>query len=363
MRIAYDTTPMFVSRAGVARYARALLASLECTLDEPPVEISCMEEQPASLPQRIRAGVNREGIYYPIGLARRARAASADVIHCPGAFPAAGRGLPTVLTLHDALPWRYPELFTRVNALHQRGLVGRAARRASVVLTSSEHSKRELMELLGVDEDAVVVTPLGVAKPFGVGPADPERIAARFGLDGPYILAVGTVEPRKNLERTLGAFIQLRREFPEHQLMVAGGSGWGTSDLETRLAAAAGVVRTGHVTDEELAGLYRGCEVFVYPSLYEGFGLPPLEAMACGAPVVAANSTSLPEVVGNAAILIDPRSTEELADALRQVLESPSLAEDLSRRGLDRAAAFTWGNCAEQTAQAYALAAARAAND
>lgn len=362
MRIAYDTTPMFVSRAGVARYARALLSSLGRTLDEPPMEMTCMDEQPESLTQRLGAGLRREGIYYPIGLARRARAASAELIHCPGPFPAAGHGLPTVLTLHDALPWRYPELFTRVNALHQRGLVGRAARRASVVLTSSEHSKRELIELLELEENAVVITPLGVAEQFDPGPADRDWLAERFGLTGPYMLTVGTLEPRKNLGRVLEAFTQLQSDFPEHQLAVVGGSGWGTDALEGRLDAAPRVVRTGHVTDEELADLYRGCDVFVYPSLYEGFGLPPLEAMACGAPVVAAASTSLPEVVGDAAILVNPLSTEEIAAAISQVLESPDLAADLRRSGSARSALFTWDNCAKQTAHAYALASARATN-
>lgn len=360
VRIAYDLTPAYVSRAGIARYARALRRALPAVLEGTIEELSCMDAHPESPGERLRAGLYREGVYFPFALAQRARAANADVIHCPGPFPAYGHGLPTVLTLHDALPWRYPKLFTRVNALHQRQLVGRAARQASVVVTSSRHSRSELVELVGIQPAAISVTPLGVDEAFGPGTPDPELLESMLGVSSPFILSVGTLEPRKNLARVLDAFRMLRADFPEHGLVLAGGNGWRSEALERELEETPGVVRTGHVADDELAMLYRACDVFIYPSLYEGFGLPPLEAMACGAPVVTSGTTSLPAVVGDAAILVDPQKADELVSAIGRILHSSELRHDLKERGRTRAARFTWTECARQTVNAYALALERA---
>jgi len=174
-------------------------------------------------------------------------------------------------------------------------------------------------------------------------------------VTGPYLLTVGTLQPRKNVEGVVQAFEALARDGAPHQLVVAGARGWRDEALAAKLRrspAAARVRATGHVDDATLVALYRGAAAFVFPSRGEGFGLPPLEAMACGAPVVCSDRTSLPEVVGDAALLVDPDDAAAVAAALREALE-PARADELRARGFARAAQFTWERCAEATVAAY----------
>jgi alpha-1,3-rhamnosyl/mannosyltransferase len=307
--------------------------------------------------RRIGAGLARELVYYPLVAGGRARRLGAQLLHASGPFWPRARGIPLVLTLHDALPWRFPELFTRLNVLQQRTVVAAAARRAARVLVGSEHTARELTELVGVAPQRIVVTPYGVDPRFRPTARDPAWLERRFGIRGPYVLAVGTLEPRKNLGTLLRAFARVRGQDAQHALVLVGGRGWRDAPLERALAGAgAGVVRAGRVSDDELVRLYGSAACFAFPSRYEGFGLPVLEAMACGAPVVAGDRTSLPEVVGDAGLLVDPDDEEALASALRRVLTDPELAADLRQRGLARSAAFSWDRCAELTVAVYRAA-------
>jgi glycosyltransferase involved in cell wall biosynthesis len=204
------------------------------------------------------------------------------------------------------------------------------------------------------------LAPLGVDPQFSPGEPAP-RLRERFGLEGPYLLTVGTLQPRKNVETALRAFERLVAAGADQRLALVGGRGWRDDALAERIRrspAAERIVVTGRVSDDELVGLYRAADCFVYPSRYEGFGLPPLEAMACGTAVISSNRTSLPEVVGDAALLVEPEDVDAIERALSDLLSSPDLRTELVDRGRRRAAEFSWRRCATLTAEAYRATAA-----
>jgi alpha-1,3-rhamnosyl/mannosyltransferase len=260
---------------------------------------------------------------------------------------------PTVVTVNDAIPWEHPEWLTRAHVAHARLVLAPALWRARGVLVPSVHTKERLLaSVRGLAPDAVAVTPYGVDPAFAPGPGPVDRRE-------PYLLAVGTLQPRKNLEAALAAFERLHAGGLEHRLVVAGARGWRDEELIARLGASPAAERidlAGRVDDVALVTLYRGATCLLFPSRAEGFGFPPLEAMACGTPVVAAAAGSLPEVVGDAAPLVQPEDHAALADAVAHVLADP---EPWRARGLARAAAFTWARCAEHTVAAYRAALAR----
>ena len=354
MNVAFDLTPAVMSGAGTGRYPRELLAALQRREDVRVDATSSAPAAPRGVAGRNAQGVVREGLYYPLLLGRRARAAGADLVHCPAAFaPRVGR-LPLVLTIHDVLPFRYPELFPRVVVAYSRATWQGAARRAARVITGTEHSRRELIELLGVPPPRVAVTPYGADARFHPRDVDRAWLAERFGFDRRFVLCVGTLEPRKNLVTALRAFARVAERVDDCLLAIAGGRGWHNDAFERQLAGMSDRVRlTGFVSDEELAQLYAAADCFVFPSLYEGYGLPVLEAMASGTPVVTSDVTSLPEVAGDAAICVPPKDTEAVAAAIERILSEPQVAADFARRGLERARAMTWDACAEATVGVY----------
>jgi glycosyltransferase involved in cell wall biosynthesis len=354
MRVALDTTALSLGGGGVATYTRELLAAFAESGGIEVLPISHDRTGASSPIGRIVAGIERESHYYPRSLARAAHAAEADLIHVPAAMPAYSTSLPLVLTIHDAIPWRHPEWFTRANALQQRLLVGRAARRADLVLTDSHASKRDIIEFLRVPEKRITVVHLGVSPAFSPTLRDTQWLSDRFGIAGPVVLSVGTPEPRKNLAGTLSVFERVSHELPEATLLLVGGGGWHANDLDQQIAACAGrVVRTGHLDFAELTRSYASADCFLFPSLLEGFGFPPLEAMASGLPVVCSDRPSLPEVVGAAAITAPPADQETLAAGVLKVLTNEAVADDMRARGLGQAATFSWAKTASETVAAY----------
>ena len=354
LRVALDITPLRLGDGGVATYTRELLTEFEKsgTIEMFPIQHD--RTGASSTIGRIAAGAERESHYYPRGLARAAKALAADLIHVPAAMPAYSTSLPLVLTIHDAIPWRHPEWFTRANALQQRLLVGRAARRADLVLTVSQDSKRDIIEHLRVPEDRITVVHNGLSSAFSSELRDPQWLARRFGITGPVVLSVGTPEPRKNLAGTLSIFERVSRELPHVTLLLVGGGGWHSNDLDRRIAACSGrVVRAGHIEFAELTRTYASADCFLFPSLLEGFGFPPLEAMASGLPVVCSDRPSLPEVVGGAAITAPPDDHEALATAILKILTNETVAGDMRARGLAQAAQFSWARTASETVAAY----------
>lgn len=350
--VAFDTAPLLLNRAGEARYARRLLGALVARDDVEVRPVGPGRRVPRSLAQRVALQAGVQALYYPFVQPVQAR--GADVVHLPRHLVPPQRGLrpPTVVTIHDVLPLRAPQLFSRVIRANFRLLAPALARRADRILTGSRYTAGEIAELLAVAPERITVTPYGVDERFRPAPMPPERLRERFGIDRPYVACVGTLEPRKNLAAALRAFAALDDD--EHALVVVGGGGWDGGEVQALARSVRGpVVLTGFVGDAELVGLLSAARAFVYPSLYEGFGFPPLEAMACGAPVITSNRASLPEVVGDAALLIDPDDAPALAGALRRVLGDDALAADLRARGLRRASLYSWGRCAQATLGAY----------
>jgi glycosyltransferase involved in cell wall biosynthesis len=354
MQVAYDLTPALLNPAGTGRYSRGLRTALCDQADVKIMDISHTSRRPRHAPARVLLGLSRELNYYPWRLELRARDLGADLIHIPAALGPLRARIPFVLTVFDVLPLRHPELFTRATNLHARQVLPRVARAAKRVITISEYSRREICELLAVPPDRVLTIHPGIDQRFVPRPVDEHWLTERFGVRPPYVLATGTLEPRKNLRSVLDAFSQLPNDV---SLVVAGGHGWHAASIERSLERfGPRVTRTGFLSDDDLVLLYAGAACFVFPSLSEGFGLPPLEAMACGTPVVASNRTSLPEALGDAAILVDPEDVEALSDAVRRVLSDPVLADNLRERGRRQSERFTWSAAADATVAAYRAA-------
>lgn len=272
---------------------------------------------------------------------------------------------PTVLTVHDLIFERYPEHHTRRNVLFLRAALPRFVRAAGAVVAVSAHTKRDLVEIYGADPAKIHVIHEGIDARFApASGAEVARVRAKWSPDRPWLLMVGTLEPRKNHATALYALRRLRDEGRPHRLLIVGGKGWlfaPIAALVDDLGLGSDVVFTGYAPDADLPPLYTGADAVLVPSLYEGFGFPVLEAMACGAPVVASHASSLPEVAGGAALLVPPTDADALAAAVRLLLTQPALAETLRRRGLRQAAGFRWETCAAQTVELYRLVAEQAA--
>ena len=301
----------------------------------------------------------------PLSLAAASWRDRLDVLHVQYVGPPCHRGA-LVVTIHDLAFLRVPRAFPRVQSLRLRWQVRANARRAAVVITDSEHSKRDIRDAYGIAEDRIDVVPLA-ADPAPTPRPDAgalEAVRRRFGITHRYVLSVGRLTARKNLLGLLRAFERVRPGLAEPaQLVIAGPRDFGADALDRAIASsgcANDVVRVGAVSGEDLPVLLSGATAFAYPSLFEGFGLPPLEAMACGVPVICSNTTSLPEVVGEAAVTFDPARIDDIADALRRVLTDPALRADLAGRGRARAAHFSWRTTAELTLAAYRRAAGSA---
>lgn len=369
MRVAIDGRSLLGYRTGIGNYTFQLLRRFPRLA--PQDEFMVLTHLPASaeelgLDQRI--GVAAPGwrclkwwfgwsqAYLPVA----ARKAGADLIFSPGTGAPYFPLLPLVVTIHDLAPLRFPHYFTRRAARYWHWVIPRNARRADAILTLSEFTKADVVDRLGVDPRRVHVTYPGADERFSVSHdvAMVREVCRRYGLEPGYILYVGTVGPRKNLPRLFQAIRLLKdRGHLLPPVVVAGWRGWLWED-SLRSVAELGLddhVRwLGYVSDNDLPCLYAGAQVFVYVSQFEGFGLPPLEAMASGVPVVASQVSSLPEVVGDAGLLVDPDSTEEIAEAVWRILADHALQQELRAKGLARASRFSWRQTARHTLEIFA---------
>jgi len=282
-----------------------------------------------------------------------------DLYHQPNYVPHAFSGK-TVITIHDMSHRIFPQYHPRRRVMILRAFESRL-RQADRIITDSEHARQEIMELLRVPKERIEVIYLGAGshyRPMNISEKQLKDLQSRYNLPEQFLLYVGTIEPRKNLERLIEAYYLYRQEEPasELKLVLAGGKGWLYESIFSRvqeLHLQQEVIFTGYVDSDDLPCLYNMAMAFVYPSLYEGFGLPPLEAMSCGTPVISSNAASIPEVVGEAGILIDPYQINDLAEAIFRVAESASLRNELSQLGLKQAQRFSWRRCAVETLRVY----------
>ena len=291
-----------------------------------------------------RAWVELRRPRLPAGLA-----ADLDLVHATSAAVPPVRGRPLVATVHDVAFRHFPEAYPRSGRRFHERATRIAVAEAARVLVPSAATARDLAELYGLEPERVTVTPLGADPPSDPDLEPARRLLERLGVRGPFLLAVGTLEPRKNLPRLVAAFAEAAGDLPEHHLVVVGPTGWGRA-LDT---APARVVLAGAVEEAVLQGLYAASEGLAYPSLYEGFGLPVLEAMARGLPVLTSDLSSMPEVAGGAALLVDPTDTSAIAKGLIELLSNHALRERLVADGRRHAAAFTWRATAAATWAAY----------
>lgn len=299
-------------------------------------------------------------IRIPITLSTELRRNRVDVLHVQFTAPP-GAPCPVVVSIHDLSFEHLPQTFKRRSRMQLRMTVPRSARLASQVITLSNHSRNDIISTYNIDPDKVTAIPL--AAPAHFAPVTDEnelqRVKQTYGTDGPYILCVGSIQPRKNLTRLLHAYSLLRRADSEAKLpklVVAGKYAWLFGEtLRTidQLELSDSVIMTGYVPEADLPALYSGALCFVYPSYFEGFGLPPLEAMKCGTPVIVGNRTSVPEVVGDAAVLFDPFNIGDIASTIRKVISNDALRATLKIRGLERAKLFDWQQTARATLEVY----------
>jgi len=360
VRLLYDLRLLDGTVHGMARYALGLLDGLLATQDN--LEVTALVRGRAGAAQApddprvklVRCGPAPYGVAGRFFTPRAAKQATADIYHCPFFAPLPRPGRPMVITIHDLIHLRFPRDYKLRHRVFYRRFLGPVARRAPLILTVSKHSKRDLAELLGVSPRRIVVTPNGVDRRFR--PLDPltrDSAAQRLGLPADYILGVGNPKPHKNLGALLRAHAELAQRTAcgggrVPPLVILGAS---ARDL-ARHHPGDSVIFLRNLGDEDIPLLYGAAEMVVVPSLYEGFGLPALEALAAGVPLVASNRSSLPEVVGKAGVLIDP-TPAKLAAAMARVHSDQELRLALTQAGPRRAAEFSWENTARATWEAY----------
>ncbi|WP_273222498.1 glycosyltransferase family 4 protein [Geosporobacter ferrireducens] len=273
-----------------------------------------------------------------------------DILHWPHYnIPLMYKG-PLVVTIHDIIHLKFPQFLPNKAAYHYAYfMIDQAVKKADKIITDSNNTKLDLIERFKVQEEKIEVIYIGVSKDFKKDKMKEIDIKRQYGIGKPYILYIGNVRAHKNIKGLIRAYKKFRDVCKAYELIIVGEEHNNLKDIEID----DDIRMLGYVEDRDLPNLYGGASLFVFPSLYEGFGLPPLEAMACGTPVITSNTSSLPEVVGDAAITINPYNTDEIAKAMYDVLINHKLAQSLIRKGYDRVKQFDWSTTAEKTLKIY----------
>ena len=367
MRIALDATAIPRLMAGAAVYTCELARALAAVDSENEYVIfargGLFDDLAATRPRlrvlRVRTPSRPLRLLWEqTVLPWRLRQLRIDVLHSPHhTTPIAPCGCGRVVTFHDLTFFLLPERYPPTRRIYFQTVTRLSALVADAVLTPSEAVRQDAVRILRLPPRRVIVTPEAAGPAFGPQDAGSvEAVRRRYGLEEPFLLSVGSLEPGKNRDRLLRALARLRARGLEHTLAIVGQRAWrheGEAPLARRLGLADSVRFLGYVPPADLPALYSGADLFVFPSLYEGFGLPALEALACGTPVVASNVSALPEVVGDAALQVNPLDTEALAGAMERVLRDDGLRLDLRERGLQRAREFSWERTARETLAVY----------
>ena len=295
-------------------------------------------------------------------LPRIMRMRKVDIFHSPSFTIPFSVSIPTVVTIHDMVCYKFPETIDRLRRIYLANAVRCSILKADRIIAVSQSTKKDIVDTFDVPETKIDVV-YEASAPCFRATADGNSVqetCKKYFIEEPFLLYVGTLEPRKNLVKLMQAYFILKRDYRiKHKLVIAGKKGWNYgpifSEIE-RLSLRNDVIFTGYVPEQALVHLYNGAELFILPSLYEGFGLPILEAMACGTPVITSNISSMPEVAGDAAILVDPYDVDALAGAMHGVLTDKGLKESLVKKGLERVKHFSWKKCAEETIRVYEAA-------
>jgi len=372
--IGIDYTPAYEQGAGIGRYVRELisgLASVDAETEYRLFVAGCGASRPLPpapgdnfhwcttrvSPTWLTRIWHRLRIPWPV----EKWTGDVDLFHATDfVLPPTRPGTRTLLTVHDLSFVHLPEATSPALKRYLDRMVPRSVRLADHVLADSQATKDDLVALYHTPPEKVTVLLSGVSRSFQrvIDRGKLQEVRRRYDLeDWPFLFTVGTVQPRKNYARLVEALARVRRQWPDLHLVIAGGRGWLEDPIYaavSRLKLEAGVHFIGFARDEDLSALYSAAVAVPYVSLYEGFGLPVLEAMACGTPVIASNISSIPEVAGEAALLVDPLNVEAIADAIERVMSSSSLAAQLVERGYAQVAEFTWERAADRLTQVYA---------
>jgi glycosyltransferase involved in cell wall biosynthesis len=368
--IAFDGTTLTPGRTGVGYYTEHLLQHLAREVITTGDEIVVVSNKPidtqAPLPPHVRV---HDGHRFPIRIgwmqlraARALRALRPDVAHFTNGMMPIGSPIPTVVTVHDMSLRLYPTCHPVRRVLLNRPLMHLAIQQASAIVTVSNSARRDLLRFHGVPAERVAVVHEAASPAFRpiTDRACLENMRSRYGLPQRFILYVGTIEPRKNLMRLMSAFAEARKAgIPQH-LVCVGPYGWSSRDLAghiERLGITSAVHFTGYLPFEDLPAIYNLGDFFVFPSLYEGFGLPVVEAMACGLPVLTSNTSSLGEIAGDAAETIDPIDLDAMVDAIVHLATDEDLRRARAQQGLQRARSFSWSQTARDMLTVYHRAA------
>jgi glycosyltransferase involved in cell wall biosynthesis len=368
MRVGIDARLVYYHQAGISRYCLQLIRALaEIDKQDQFVILSSRRDHRQFVTQE---NFGSRSLWTPSHhrleqwlLSAELRFTPLDVLHSPDFIPPFRRRCRSIITIHDLTFLLYPQFLTKGSARYY-GQIDQAVRNTDHIIAVSESTRRDIVRLLGVPEQNITVIYEAPRRFFHVLP-DVDlraRLRRRFGLERDYVLFAGTIEPRKNVPTLLSAFQQLLDHYhPDVDLALAGAPGWLTDEVYTlvnRLGIKDRVHFLGRVSDEELVALYNTAQMLVMPSFYEGFGLPVLEGMACGAPVIASNTSSLPEVVGDAGLLVDPTDADDLTVAMWRLVSDAKLRQDLVAKGFKRAASFSWERAARETLDLYRRVAA-----
>lgn len=363
MRVGIDARLVYYRQAGISQYTVRLLEQLAAIDSEDEFIVLQSRKDRSALvdrPNFRRRSLwtpphhRLEQVLFPLEIA----AADLDVLHSPDFIPPFRRNCRSVITIHDLNFLLYPQFLTPESARYY-GQIDQAVRSCDHIIAVSESTKRDLIRLTGAEESKITVV-YEAAHPIYRPLENRElcqQVRSKFGLEGDFVLFVSTIEPRKNVPTLLVAYKQLRDNYrAEARLVLVGEMGWLCDEvvsLVDKLDLRGSVRFLGRVSLEDLLALYNAARALVHPAFYEGFGLTPLEAMACGTPVIVSNTSSLPEVVGDAGLLVEPTDVDGLAVAMWRILSDDALRQRLSQKGLKRARSFSWRKAAEKTLEIY----------
>lgn len=363
MRIGIDARLTHYRQAGISRYTIQLVEALARV--NPTDEFVLLQHFRCKEPLVSHPSFTRRSLFTPAHhrleqytLPIEISPLGLDVLHSPDFIPPFRRSCRSVITIHDLNFLLYPHFLTKDSA-HYYGQIDEAVRRTDAIIAVSQATKNDVVRLLGVPENRVTVVYEAASDIFRPTDRDEAkaRVKDRFEVRKDFLFFLSTIEPRKNVPTLLKAFRKLLNDYRlDLQLVLAGAKGWLYEEvfqLVADLDMADDVLFPGRVSTEDLVSLYNAAEALVAPSIYEGFGLTPLEAMACGTPVIVSNVSSLPEVVGDAGILVDPYDVEELAVAMWRAVSDSELREGLIEKGLKRAGFFSWDRAAKETLEVY----------